>query len=801
MAFAVSSLGCWFQVVVAVDTCRIKNKLQIWSQCIINICLSITLAFQYGQVKDVNRRIPHNTDQFGVPHAKNVDGFWKPAHPALIACIVVSSVCSIAMCAIAARLHTEFSWSLYEHITPDVQMKRRHQKYLAFLVFLKISPLFTTMFVINYGFVTVHYKQPDFALTMAILPTLLIHAALATYWARTEHKFGMIVVIRPETVSSELAKDPSETPASIIKRLYKSAGSHNRYSCSVDSGVELLNSRDDLEMAFECGRWPPDLVPSPLFLQAFTHALACLEIDPMAGMVSPSLMGSHGRVPLTIIAPVVDIIRHITNLIRNAKKEIFLITCVWTPSVAQRLLRDALVELSKQAGLRGDRVKVRIMFDKASLWHAIEPHQCVNAEVYASKHIDLPLPDEIPNLDFEVSSLHKMMLGTLHVKMCVVDGKVATIMSNNIEDNVNLEMMTHLEGPIVAGVYDTALITWNKALSHHQVDSLAGAVMAHDVQPKPGPLTSEYLQHTDNIQNEIVEANKLYQSQGEETHLHAVNYQLNLKTESPIKPTGPEIADSEAMTPYISTLTPQQVPMALVSRPPYGSCDSRDVKVPQNEAWLSLVRNAKKSIFIQTPDLNAAPLLRELSLALRRGVEVTYYVCFGYNDAGEMIPGQGGTNEQAAQRLIATLPPDGPEMQLLNIYAYVAKDQDQPIHHSFRSRSCHIKLLIADESVGVQGSGNQDTQSWYHSQEVNVMVDSPEICAAWRDGIERNQNTRRFGKCPDGIWRNQDGTPGKGYSGDPGVVGGVLKGVAGMIKKTIHQSRGAKQTGVHQQHF
>jgi hypothetical protein len=34
-------------------------------------------------------------------------------------------------------------------------------------------------------------------------------------------------------------------------------------------------------------------------------------------------------------------------------------------------------------------------------------------------------------------------------------------MSNNMEDNDNVEMMTHVEGPIVDSIYDTALITWN----------------------------------------------------------------------------------------------------------------------------------------------------------------------------------------------------------------------------------------------------------------------------------------------------------------------------------------------------
>lgn len=198
--------------------------------------------------------------------------------------------------------------------------------------------------------------------------------------------------------------------------------------------------------------------------------------------------------------------------------------------------------------------------------------------------------------------------------------------------------------------------------------------------------------------------------------------------------------------------------------------------MPQNEVFLSLIRNAQHSIFIQTPDLNAAPLLDAITDAVRRGVTFTAYLCCGYNNAGELMPGQGGTNEMFAKSLYdglraghrdasasaasssskssATTTPalssssEPLEVLLdrLRIHYYTAYDQIAPLDNSLKQRSCHIKLMIADEQVLVQGSGNQDTQSWYQSQEVNVMIDSADVCRAWREGIERNQNTGKYGK-------------------------------------------------------
>lgn len=95
-----------------------------------------------------------------------------------------------------------------------------------------------------------------------------------------------------------------------------------------------------------------------------------------------------------------------------------------------------------------------------------------------------------------------------------------------------------------------------------------------------------------------------------------------------------------------------------------------------------------------------------------------------------------------------------------------------------------MKLLVADGRVGVQGSGNQDTQSWAHSLEVNVMVDSEEVCRKWIEGAERNQNTGMFGAVAgDGVWRDREGRPAEGYNGDPGAVAGLLRGVGGMVRK------------------
>jgi len=268
-----------------------------------------------------------------------------------------------------------------------------------------------------------------------------------------------------------------------------------------------------------------------------------------------------------------------------------------------------------------------------------------------------------------------------------------------------------------------------------------------------------------------------------ETRVQAVARHLDHTVNVGFQPTAPDCPPHEEFTPYIPHPTHEPFPIAMVNRYPYGPPTNESVYVPQNEVWLSGLRYARKNVFIQSPNLNADALLPAILDACRRGVDVYCYVCLGYNDAGELLPRQGGTNEMVAHKLYIDLEPQ--HRKKLHWYWYVAKDQVEPIVASKKLRDCHIKLMIVDEHIGIQGSGNQDTQSWYHSQEVNIMFDSKEVCAVWIDGLRRNQNTHLYGMVSpvDGIWRDKDGNQAKDVIGiDPGKFSWA-KGIVGAIQR------------------
>ena len=315
-------------------------------------------------------------------------------------------------------------------------------------------------------------------------------------------------------------------------------------------------------------------------------------------------------------------------------------------------------------------------------------------------------------------------------------------------------MMTHLEGPIVDSLYDVCLISWGVALepplpTHNSRATDAGFPTFEDPDfknlfdsngnvkdPKVPPASNGKSQeqehcysteqssirqvdgsssgyengsskrrsrlashepgdhHYDSsLAGEILRMQANLQPTATDSHMSLVSRHLNISTKSTHKPTAPEpTSPTDFFMPYIPLPPHAPVPIALVNRHPTGTPTNASVYVPQNAVWISALQNAKRSVFIQTPDLNAKPLLPEILKAVRRGVEVEYWVCLGYNDSGELLPGQGGTNEMIAAKLYEDLKQDGEEVsRKLKVGWYVGKDQNRVIHKKEVGRCCHGK--------------------------------------------------------------------------------------------------------------
>ncbi|KAM0753164.1 hypothetical protein T439DRAFT_311834 [Meredithblackwellia eburnea MCA 4105] len=787
---------------------------------------------------------------------------------------------------------------------------------------------------------------------------------------------------KDKSVLHALSKDPKQAAGKAARKLFPKPWFGARLFRRITIKHDLLHGRewtpDELDQAAERGNFP--YRPSDLFLKMYADVLTCLTRRPLAGNVSPSLLGTSGTIPLSIVSTIPDIMRHYYDTIVLAEKEVFLVTNYWQPSDSVKAVSQALVDLSNRVGKRGgEKIVVKIMWDRGAFEQLVHNHAFVDEKTWVG--LKLPAKNDVPNLSLEVINFHRPLLGTFHQKALVVDRRVALLNSNNIQDRPNMEMMVHLEGPVVDSIYDVLLLSWDEKFT-----PVLPCVTLPPVYPEPSsgeeyPYTfsdaNPYLEHID-VTKAAKAARKLlsrqYQDVIDEEHQHAeehlhvrqwwhrsggdpivstpppssgasggfANLVTNLlqkmreekahaasqglaigtapteekegeskeaeplseksakssengsneesappvvvnhaehvtfdpapdikilpgtpsneleavplsvdevtksststeangsaSTSSAAAPSSPPtvapialngsstentppplsptlevpgtpstavstkvghdrqrtdstasvrsarlIALSKALNagalskveatidddhliddfkPHMIHKAHKPFPIAMVNRGPHGSPGHQDVRVAQDAAWLAGIRYAQSNVFIQTPTLNAKPIVRAIIEACTSGgkngtgLEITLFLDLGFNDKGESIPFQGGTNEEVVFRLYDALRPLKKEKNL-HVYWYTGKDQTKPLNAVHKSRNCHVKFMSIDHQCGIVGNGNQDSQSWFHSQECNILIDNAQIVQDWEDQLRTNQSTHKYGKVDtDGIWRD-----------------------------------------------
>jgi phosphatidylserine/phosphatidylglycerophosphate/cardiolipin synthase-like enzyme len=157
-------------------------------------------------------------------------------------------------------------------------------------------------------------------------------------------------------------------------------------------------------------------------------------------------------------------------------------------------------------------------------------------------------------------------------------------------------------------------------------------------QPLPEHTTDDP-HYDDDIAGEVARVESSVTGATPESTMEAITRHLNHTTNHGFKGTAPPFPEGEEMTPYIPHAAHEPFPIAMVNRPPYGPPNNKSVSNPQNAAWLSALRNAQKNVFIQSPTLNAEPLIPAIIEACERGVDVFCYICLGYNDAvSRLVP-------------------------------------------------------------------------------------------------------------------------------------------------------------------
>lgn len=113
--------GFAYELLLAYDALSMKNTIQVIGLCICNLGLLIYGAVQAQQIKSAIKFLNEQNDIN--------KGAWRTTEPALIVIPIVVAIGTAMMAFTAWKLYHEFSWSIYKHISADLQQKRRYLAY------------------------------------------------------------------------------------------------------------------------------------------------------------------------------------------------------------------------------------------------------------------------------------------------------------------------------------------------------------------------------------------------------------------------------------------------------------------------------------------------------------------------------------------------------------------------------------------------------------------------------------------------------------------------------------------------
>ncbi|RKP07455.1 hypothetical protein THASP1DRAFT_30722 [Thamnocephalis sphaerospora] len=490
-----------------------------------------------------------------------------------------------------------------------------------------------------------------------------------------------------------------------------------------------------------------------------SHSVLPRALSPKAQAIYDAVMEVTRKAPHTLTFPATDIAtagyvtryqlgyahdaslcRHMFGrLIRNADEEVVSLTYLFDRhSECAREIAQAIRDLNDRALQAGRHVRVFLMMDAYGLLMLESTRSAEQAvpggaaQKAAStsvpmlldvlnlsdgvhelppEAIGLPAARDVPALDLRVRTFHYWTVGTLHSKALTVDGSRTVIGSQNMDSEIGSELLVELEGPVARPIRAEFYHIWRSGRPANDGEDEYG------MQPQPtSPSTVARMNDTKNLS----------------TNPNAVQVRM-----PPLRrhPAPRIIAD--------------MLPMLVLSHHWSSSIKDAHMDGTQNAAWLAALQLAKRKVYIQTPNFNAVAAREALVSTVKRGVKVDLVTSYHFEDIGEALYPENqadGTNHAAYRRL----------------YKEMGQDIDRAGNGTFRGcwyigrrqatgtipnkwEWTHIKLMSIDDELAIFGSGNMDAQSWFHSQEINVLVDDATF--AERITAELRDQQHSFSRC------------------------------------------------------
>ncbi|KAL4796720.1 hypothetical protein BDV19DRAFT_75842 [Aspergillus venezuelensis] len=194
IGLGILSFACIYQLILALDGTHQKNNILLFAICIANLCLVAYAAMQCTTMQDTTARL--YADRFATPSlvdpSRNV---WTRIQPAEILVPIILAITSLVLWPAVYFTHRDYSWVIYKSVHGSPKTRWRYMAYEVYLVLIKLDFFFLVAFIVQYGLIDVHFQEPEYSLTMAIIPAAFIVMVLGIYVVKNELVIGIVPII------------------------------------------------------------------------------------------------------------------------------------------------------------------------------------------------------------------------------------------------------------------------------------------------------------------------------------------------------------------------------------------------------------------------------------------------------------------------------------------------------------------------------------------------------------------------------------------------------------------------------
>lgn len=206
VALGILAFACVYQFILALDAIHNKNNILLFAICIANLCIVAYAGLQCTTMQETTARLYR--DRFFSPALVDTTrNVWPRIRPAEILVPIILAISSVVLWPCAYFMHRDYAWAIYKCVHGNSETRMRYMAYEVYLVLIKLDFFFLVGFIVQYNLIDVHFEEPEYSLTMAIIPAAFIVMVLGIYFVQHEIILGIVpVIVRSPEVRDLLQK-------------------------------------------------------------------------------------------------------------------------------------------------------------------------------------------------------------------------------------------------------------------------------------------------------------------------------------------------------------------------------------------------------------------------------------------------------------------------------------------------------------------------------------------------------------------------------------------------------------------